>query len=78
VNQLESPLPRATFWVVVFLLLAGGLATLGGAQAASSPNYVLTGFATSTSGSAIVGTQVELQSRATGQTFTATVTSTGG
>jgi hypothetical protein len=78
VNQLVSPLPRATFWVVVLLLLAGSLATLGGATAASSPNYVLTGYATTNTGLGLVGTQVDLQSRATGQIFTTTVHSSGG
>jgi hypothetical protein len=75
---LVSPLPRATFWVVVLLLLAGSLATLGGASAASSPNYVLTGFAATGSGQGLIGTQVDLQSRATGQIFTTTVHGSGG
>jgi PKD domain len=78
VNQLVSPLPRATFWVVVLLLLAGSLVTLGGAQAASSPNYVLSGYATQKGGSGLYGTVVELQSRATGQIFSTQVTSSGG
>ncbi len=77
-SQLVSPLPRATFWVVVLLLLAGSLATLGGASAASSPNYVLTGYATTNTGLGLVGAQVDLQSRATGQIFTTTVQSSGG
>jgi len=78
VNQLDSPLPRATFWVVVLLLLAGSLVTLGGAQAASSPNYVLTGYARTSTGQGISGTLVDLQSRATGQIFTTRTTGSGG
>jgi Protein of unknown function (DUF1416) len=78
VNQLVSPLPRATFWVAVLLLLAGSLATVGGASAASSPNYVLTGYAVNSLGHGLVGTQVDLQSRATGQIFTTSVQGSGG
>ncbi len=77
-SQLGSPLPRATFWVVVLLLLAGALVTVGGAQAASSTNYVLTGYARTSLGQGISGTVVDLQSRATGQIFTTAVNTTGG
>ena len=75
---MVSPLPRATFWVVVLLLLASSLVAVGGASAASSSSYVLTGFATTNTGVGLVGTQVDLQSRATGQIFTTTIHSSGG
>jgi hypothetical protein len=71
VRQLGKHLPRAALWVVVLLLLAGSLATVGMAQAASSPNYTLTGYAfLTTSGTFPAGVQVDLVSRATGATFT--------
>jgi len=72
-------LPRAVLWVVVLLLLAGTLATIATAQAAS-PNYTLTGYARQPGSLGVVpaGAQVDLVSRATGAVFTTTVVGNGG
>ena len=71
--------PRAALWVVVLLLLAGTLATIGTAQAAS-PNYTLTGYADQPGAAGVVpaGAQVDLVSRATGAVFTTKVFGSGG
>jgi hypothetical protein len=71
--------PRAALWVVVLLLLAGTLATIGAAQAAS-PNYTLVGYARQPGALGVVpaGAQVDLVSRATGAVFTTTVFGSGG
>ena len=72
-------LPRAALWVVVLLLLAGTLATIATAQAAS-PNYTLTGYARQPGSLGVVpaGATVDLISRATGAVFTTTVYGNGG
>lgn len=77
---MVTHLPRAALWLVVLLLLAGSLATVAGAQAGSSPNYTLTGYAQKLGGSGVVpaGAQVDLVSRATGAVFTTTVYGSGG
>jgi len=79
VKQLGVHLPRAVLWVVVLLLLAGTLATIATAQAAS-PNYTLTGYARQPGSLGVVpaGAQVDLVSRATGAVFTTTVVGSGG
>jgi len=65
--------------VVVLLLLAGTLATIGTVQAAS-PNYTLTGYADQPGAAGVVpaGAQVDLVSRATGAVFTTKVFGSGG
>jgi hypothetical protein len=80
VKQLVKPLPRAALWFVVFLLLAGVLATVGTVRAASGPNYTLTGYVTSVPPASPppAGTQVDLVSRATGAVYTTSVYGTGG
>ncbi len=72
-------MPRAALWVVVLLLLAGVLATIGSAQAAS-PNYTLIGYARQPGSLGVVpaGAQVDLVSRATGAIYTTTVFGSGG
>lgn len=76
---MATHLPRAALWVVVLILLAGTLATIGAAQAAS-PNYSLTGYARQPGSLGVVpaGAQVDLVSRATGAVFTTTVFGNGG
>ncbi|MGC2205182.1 MAG: hypothetical protein WA719_04565 [Thermoplasmata archaeon] len=75
---MVSHLPRAALWVVVLLLLAGTVATIATAQAAT-PNYTLTGYAyqPGSSGGVPAGAQVDLVARATGAIYTTTV-QTGG
>ena len=75
---MDRHLPRATLWVVALLLLAGTLATIATAQAAS-PSYTLYGQARQPGSMGVVpaGAQVDLVSRATGAVFTTTV-GTGG
>ncbi len=72
-------MPRAVLWIVVVLLLAGTLATIATAQAAS-PNYTLTGYARQPGSLGVVpaGAQVDLVSRATGAVFTTSVVGNGG
>jgi len=66
---------RAALWVLVLVaLVTSSLAAIAGAQAASSPNYALTGSVEQGNGAPVAaGVQVDLVSRATGQVFTTTV-----
>ena len=77
---MVSHLPRAALWAVVLLLLAGSLATVAEAQAGSTPNYTLTGYAKQPGSSGVVpaGAQVDLVSRATGAVYTTAVHGAGG
>jgi len=83
VKPLVSHLPRATFAVVVLLLLVGTLAAVGGAaQAGSTPSYTLTGYARQPGGPSAppvpAGVSVDLLSRATGAVYVSTTFGTGG
>ncbi len=74
---------RAALWVLVLVaLVTSSLAAIAGAQAGSSANYTLTGYVEQGTGSSPppvpAGVQVDLVSRATGQTFATTVTGSSG
>lgn len=78
---MVKSLPRAALWAVVLLMvLAGTLATISTAQAASGPSYTLTGYvnAVAPASPPPAGTQVDLVSRATGAVFTASIYGSGG
>ncbi len=81
-NPLLRHAYRAATWVLVVVVLASSLAALtGAARAASTTNYVLTGYVDQPGKSAPpvpAGVTVDLVSRATGAVYTAAVTGSGG
>ena len=82
-KQLVREQYRAALWVLVLVaLVASSLAAIAGAQAGSSANYTLTGYVEQGTGSSPppvpAGVQVDLVSRATGQTWTTTLTGASG
>ncbi len=82
-NPLRSPLYGAASWVLVVAVLASSFAALlGTAAAASSTTYTLAGFVDQPGGPGAppvpAGVTVDLVSRATGATYTTTVTGSGG
>ncbi|HTT14190.1 MAG TPA: hypothetical protein VMG81_00165 [Thermoplasmata archaeon] len=80
-KQLVRSLIRPALWAVVILMLVATLASVSGAQAASS-TYTLTGYAEQPGGSSPppvpAGVQVDLESRATGTVYSTAVVGGGG
>ncbi len=71
--------PRAALWAVLVLMLAGTLASMGPAQAGSTPTYTLQGYVEGTSpGGFPAGVTVVLTSSATQSTYSTTTIGSGG
>ncbi len=79
---MGNGLPRVALWALAFVMLASTLASLSGAQAASTPNYTLLGYVSQAGGPNAppvpAGVTVDLISAASHQTYTTTTATSGG
>jgi len=79
---MGNGLSRVVLWALAFLMLANVLASIPGAQAASTPNYTLLGYVSQPGGASAppvpAGVTVDLISAASHQTYTTTTQTAGG